>query len=170
MIIETNSWVFVWIILTCSNATAQCNWSPGRSFDLIVTVLFPVQKCEQPVKGEDILAFFSTYNFMLESIWHWLMGLSWHYLFAALSKTDGHILTRKEPPDRGRLTWPQARLVGWRQRVLMEGLSELLDLLQPWSPFTHFTPLLHSRWLLNSLSGAYFRGKQGLSAVFFQEC
>lgn len=51
------------------------------------------------------------------------------YLFAALSETDGHVLTRKELPDRGGLAWPKSRFVACRQGMLLEGLSKLLNLL-----------------------------------------
>lgn len=92
---------------------------------------------------KEISAFLSNCKFRFENLRHWLTRPSLHDLFAALSETDGRILARKEPPDRGRLTRPQSRLVGWRQRVLMEWLSELLNLLQPRSPLTHFSPPLN---------------------------
>lgn len=60
-----------------------------------------------------------------------------HYLFAALGKTDGHTLTRKEIPDGRRLAWPKSRLVASGQRFRPERLSQLLDLCQSFSPILH---------------------------------
>lgn len=66
------------------------------------------------------------------------------YLFAALSEADRHTLTREELPHGGRLAWPQSRSVACCQRFQLEGLSELLNLLQSVSPLTHFqVPINH---------------------------
>lgn len=72
------------------------------------------------------------------------------YLFAALSEADGQTLTRKELPHGGRLARPQARLVVCGQRLLLERLSKLLDLLQPISPRRHLELLVvdHQRLTL----------------------
>lgn len=59
------------------------------------------------------------------------------YLFAALSKADSQTLTRKELPDRGGLAQQQPRFVACGQRMELERMSQLLNLLQTVSPFTH---------------------------------
>lgn len=170
MTIKTNLCIFVWIIFTCSNATAQYRWWPGRSFDPEATVLFQAQKHGQPVKGERNISIVSPYKLRFENLWHWLTRPSLHNLFAAPSETDGRILAGKEPPDRGRLTRPQSRLIGWRQRVLMEWLSELLNLLQPRSPFTHFWPLLDCLVTAEQLACRFFweKGSEVFSGVLLR--
>lgn len=59
------------------------------------------------------------------------------YLFAALSEGEGHTLTRIEVPDGRRLARPNSRPVGSGQRIQPEGLSQLLNLCQSFSPFLH---------------------------------
>lgn len=59
------------------------------------------------------------------------------YLFAAPSETNRHTLTREELPDGGRLAWPQPGLIAWGQRIQLEWLSKLLNLLQSLSPLPH---------------------------------
>lgn len=65
------------------------------------------------------------------------------YLFAALSEADSHTLTREELPYGGRLARPQSRFVVCGQRIQLERLSKLLNLIQSVSPLSHLQLLIN---------------------------
>lgn len=60
-------------------------------------------------KERKTYAVFSVYSFICDTL---INEVAFQYLFAALGESDGHVLAREEPPDRGGLAGPQSRLVG----------------------------------------------------------